>query len=286
VLTLCWDRYGKELDIYSQPRAVLVNSEGLTERWATGAQFDTEILHNLMTNGQRSNRGRRSQRQVTNSPTERSRSSIPAKDQRELDFGKVHIDARKRSLRFPVSINQRNGLVEYAVVTEQGKTHESVFRTDAEPIHIHLGLLLLGATPAYVRELPIDPSQKLPGESVHIEITWTEGGVECSKPLGDFVVTTNNAATLTPGPWVYNGSVLTDYGLAAQGGGSIVSLWLDPGALINNPRPGRGDDELHHANPRAFPTEPTELEMIIRVAKDKKLPANREASEDPKLVSK
>ena len=185
------------------------------------------------------------------------------------DLGKVGIDARDRSLRFPVSINQRSGLVEYAVVTHQGKTHESVFRTDTEPTHIHLGLLLLGATPGYARELPVDPSQKLPGEPVYIDIAWTEGGVERSKPLGDFVVTRDTAATLASGPWVYNGSVLTEHGIAAQAGGSIVSLWLDPEALINNPRPGRWNDELHHANPQAFPADMTQLQMVIRLAKDR-----------------
>ena len=119
---------------------------------------------------------------------------------------------------------------------------------------------------------------------MHIEVIWTEDGVENSKPLGDCVVTTHNAARLSRGPWVYNGSVLTDYGLAAQTTGSIVSVWLDPSALINNPRPGRENDELHHANTKAFPTDPAGLQMVIRVAKDKERPARREATANPKLV--
>ena len=223
---------------------------------------------------------------AVDTPVERSRATIPLINQRAPDLGKVRIDPSDRSLRFPVSINQRTGPVEYAVVTNEGKTHESVFRTDAEPTHIHLGLLLLGATPAYARELPTDPSQKLPGEPVLIEIAWTEGGVELIKPLGAFIVTTNNAATLSPGPWVYNGSVLTGSRLAAQMGGSIVSLWLDPRALINNPRPGRENDELHHANPQAFPADPTQLQMVVRLAKERQLPANRDESKNPKRVSK
>ena len=210
---------------------------------------------------------------AVDTPAERSRPSISMTDRKAPDLGKVHIDARDRSLRFPISINQRSGPVEYALVTDQGKTHESVFRTDTEPTHIHLGLLLLGATPSYARELPTDPSRKLPGEPVHIEIAWTEGVVERIKPLGAFIVTTNNAATLAPGPWVYNGSVLTGNGIAAQMAGSIVSLWLDPGALINNPRPGRENDELHHANPPAFPADPTRLQMVVRLAKDRQLTA-------------
>ena len=40
------DPLARELDVYSLPRAVLVNREGLISRWATGGQFDTETLEN------------------------------------------------------------------------------------------------------------------------------------------------------------------------------------------------------------------------------------------------
>jgi len=214
----------------------------------------------------------------------RSSLAVSVNEPSAPDLGQVRLDPKGRSLRFPVSINQRSGLVEYALVTDEGKTHESVFRTDAEPTHIHLGLLLLGGTPSYARRLPASLSQQLPGEPVLIEIAWTEGGVEIVKPLGEFIVTTNNAATLVPEPWVYNGSVMNGNRLAAQTGGSIVSLRLDSGALINNPRPGRGNDELHRANSQAFPGDPTSFQMIVRVVRDQKRPANREESADPNLV--
>jgi len=184
-------------------------------------------------------------------------------------LGKVRVDLQDRSLRFPVTLNQRSGPVECVLVTEQGKTPRSVFQTDVQPLHIHLGLLLLDATPSYARQLPMDPAQPLPGEHVHVGITWAENGVECGSPLEYFVVTTSNAARLSRGPWVYNGSVMTDTGLAAENTGSIVSLWRDTGALINNPRPGHDDDEVHRANPKAFPAGVTEFQMVIRLVKDK-----------------
>ena len=204
----------------------------------------------------------------TDTAGERSPVTTLQLDQNKPTLGKVRVDPRDRSLRFPVTINQRTGPVEYALVTEQGKTHESVFRTDAQPLHIHLGLLLLGVTPSYARELPIDPAATLPGEPVAIYVIWVENGAEHSRPLEYFVVTTRNVARLSRGPWVYNGSVMTDTGLAAQTTGSIVSVSLDSGALINNPRPGREDEELHQANAKAFPADVTEFQMEIRLVKD------------------
>lgn len=184
-------------------------------------------------------------------------------------LGKVRIDPQDRSLRFPVTLKQRNGPVDYVLVSQQGKTPKSVFQTDVQPRHIHLGLLLLDATPSYARQLPTDPAQPLPGEPVHVGITWTENGIEGGSPLEYFVVTTSNAARLSRGPWVYNGSVMTDTGLAAERTGSIVSLRRDPGALINNPRPGHNDDEIHQANPKAFPADITEFQMVIRLVREK-----------------
>ena len=40
------DPLARELDVYSLPRAVLVDRDGLINRWATGGQFDTETLEN------------------------------------------------------------------------------------------------------------------------------------------------------------------------------------------------------------------------------------------------
>ena len=47
-------------------------------------------------------------------------------------FGKVIIDKKNRILEINATSNQRNGLIEYALVHESGKTHESLFRTDRQ----------------------------------------------------------------------------------------------------------------------------------------------------------
>ena len=143
-----------------------------------------------------------------------------------------------------------------------------MFRTDVQARHIHLGVLLLDATPSYARQLPTNPTEALPGERVHVGIIWTENGVACGSPLEYFVVTTSNAARLSRGPWVYNGSVMTEAGLAAERTGSIVSLWRDTGALINNPRPRPATEERYHVNPEAFPTGITEFQMEICLVRD------------------
>jgi hypothetical protein len=155
--------------------------------------------------------------------------------------------------------------VEYVIVTERGKTHESVLRTEVEPQHIHLALLLLDARPPSSPIFPLDPTLPLPGVPVEIEVGWRQDDREIRRPLEDLVVTRNRGNVLARGPWAYNGSYLSRSNFVAQQEGSIVALQVDPSALINNPRPGRENDELHHVNADALPLDSTPLTVWIRL---------------------
>lgn len=198
--------------------------------------------------------------QDTSSATSTQRSS-------SAELGKVVINAADRTLRFPVSINQREGLVEYMLVTHEGKTHESVFKTDAQALHIHLGLLLLGGKPDYITQLSSDPDAIPPGDPIDIELTWNQNGESHSRRLGTFAITRNNSESLAPGPWHYNGSIVTSEGILAESVGSIISLRLDPEAILNNPRPGRLNDDLHYVNTTALPEVFEDMLMVFKVGK-------------------
>lgn len=174
-------------------------------------------------------------------------------DNGSVMLGKVRINPAERSLQFPASVNQREGLVEYALVTTTGKTHESVFKTDTDPLHIHLGLLMLKGKPAYLKELSVDPNVIPPGDEVEIFVLWQKDGQERRQRLGAFIKTANNGSPLSPAAWRYNGSIMIPSGIVAQSSGSIVALRLDAEAILNNPRPGRLNDDLHFVNTDALP---------------------------------
>ncbi len=208
--------------------------------------------------------------------------SPPAPQPRRIDdnvyaLGAVRLDKERRTVSFPASLNQRTGVVEYAVVTTRGKTHESVFRTEAQPQHIHLAMLLLGASPANTNGFPADLSLPLPGERVALEVAWQDGGREVRRALEEFVVTTNNHRTLAEGPWVYNGSYMAETTFVAQRDGSIVSVHIDPDALVNNPRPGRENDDLHFVNTQVLPPDGVPVQITLRLpprATNAPVPAN------------
>ncbi|MBK8001384.1 MAG: hypothetical protein IPK15_22435 [Verrucomicrobia bacterium] len=184
-----------------------------------------------------------------------------------FELGKVTLNKRKRAVSFPVQINMRSNIVEYAVVTRTGKTHESLFRTDVDPMHIHLAMLLLGAKPANVSSLGGDPKATIPGQPIHIEAHWTREGHEIRVPLENLLAyTTNHQKTLPRGTWTYNGSYLNEGRFMAKADGSIISLQEDSIALVNNPNPSRFFDDLHMVNTPALPPDglPIEMEFLLK----------------------
>jgi len=182
-------------------------------------------------------------------------------------LGLVRFSQRERIVTFPAFVNMKEQSLEYLVVTSTGKTHESLLRTDARPQDIHLALLLLGAKGAGTNALPQDPTQSLPGDKVTIEISWKEDGVEQRRPAEEFVRPAKSSAPMSPGPWIYNGSRLREDGFAAELDGSIVSLITDADALVNNPRPGREDDDFWKPRAERLPPLNSPVNVSIRLSR-------------------
>lgn len=165
-------------------------------------------------------------------------------------IGIVHCDRMARTLTIPAEVNARDGLIEYALVTRKGKIHESLFSTEADPLHVQMAALLLDMSPQPGQPQAFD---------VMIEVEWATNGPPRKLPLEDLIAlakeTPQNASgdTLAPGPWKYTGSLIDANGFVAAREGSLIALIEDPAALIGNPRPGRVDDDLHVPNAAAMP---------------------------------
>ncbi len=184
-----------------------------------------------------------------------------------FELGQVRLDKAKRTISFPASVNLREGQIEYVVVTATGKTHESLLRTAAEPFHLQLAFLLLGAKGAGTNALPEDPARPLPGDEVEIELSWTVDGRPGRFRAEQFVHDGKANGPAARGVWIYNGSRLREDGFAAQLDGSIVSLITDGDALINNPRPGRENDDNWLVRTNNLPPLNAPVEVTIKLTR-------------------
>jgi hypothetical protein len=165
-------------------------------------------------------------------------------------IGIVQCDRKARAFIIPAQVNAREGLIEYALVTRQGKIHESLLSTEADPLHVQMAALLLGMSP--------QPGKPQPCE-VTIEVLWATNGPMRNVPLEDLITLAKDihqhasGGTMARGPWKFTGSQIDSHGFVATREGSIIALIEDPAALISNPRPGHEDDSLHVPNAAALP---------------------------------
>ena len=189
-------------------------------------------------------------------------------------IGRVEFDKVERTVSIPARVRVRNQVVEYALVTEQGKAYESLFTTDARPMDIHLAFLLLGTGVAELTNDSAKPISVPQTNAVKIEVTWESNGQPARFALADLICLTSGhpdptAPSMRLEKWFYNGSLFDRAGFAAQREGSIVSLIRDPVALINNPGADRSNDDIHFPNTRLLPPEGTEVRVLVRVPKTK-----------------
>jgi len=180
-------------------------------------------------------------------------------------IGLVTLDASNHTARFPASVCLREETVEYAIVHKTGKTHESIFRTEARPQDIHLALLLLGAKPVMTNSFGADGQAPPMGSAVTVSASWDHLGVHPQYPIEDLVIDRETTNSLTHGGWIYNGSNFSEGAFTAGRDGSILSLHIDPDALMNNPRPGRTNDDLHIPCAAKLPPIGTPVEITIRL---------------------
>lgn len=192
-------------------------------------------------------------------------------------LGLVDIDPGRRTITIPARIHQTNGVLEYVLVADYGKTHESLLVTDAAAQDVQAALLLLRAHPSGTNAVfcPILPP--LGASAVHLALRWPATNPVMRLPLADAIrlaspggapgeTTSSLSITgrLHPGPWLFNGSTFSPEGFVAHFEGSLISLIRDPGAILNNPGPDRDDDDIHVPAPGLPPYgTPVLMELAV-----------------------
>lgn len=189
--------------------------------------------------------------------------------------GRVTLDQRRRSVTLPAVLNKAKGLMEYFLVTTYGKTHESILKTPAEPYHIHLAMLLLGAHGPGDADFPGSPANGVPGPVIHpsketipgdkvaIEVKWKTPDGETRHDAEDLILKNDTQTLMAHGLWVYNGSIIVNNKFLAQMDGSIISLVTDPVALVNYTGPGHDNDLIWEPNVTNLPPRDAPVEVTI-----------------------
>ncbi len=154
-----------------------------------------------------------------------------------LKLGEVRVDATARTIAFAARVNQRNGQVEYLLVHETGKVHESIFKTTVGADAIHAAALLFSESAAG----PKGGSPKL--KVKQIDVSWIEDAKEKKFNAAELILDKKKKRALGTTKWAYRGSRLIDGIFLAQRDGSLIGIMQDRDALIDQDTPDASDDE-------------------------------------------
>lgn len=184
-------------------------------------------------------------------------------------LGELRFDAKTREIEIPVTVNMREGgPMEYLLVHEHGKVHESVFVTTASPLHVQIAMKLLryqeGLGDLFNRLLTPEALAREGGDVVdrgdEVVFRFIEraAGADVEEErdgvrLEEMILDAETERAMAEEPWVFTGSTNEGGTFMAEAEGSIIAVYLDPLAIFNTPREGADIDRRWWGRPDAIP---------------------------------
>ncbi len=191
-------------------------------------------------------------------------------------LGDIVFNGKTREIRFPATMNLEKGLLEYMIVTGDGKIHESLFSTEISPSQLQVVMKLCrykdGVGDTFDALFPDNEKKGKAGEaergsSLRIAVEWIERseGIEIPRryQLAELMRDLKTEGPVPKGQWIYTGSMVYEGTFIAEAEGTLVAVYIDNGALVNSFRRGADDDERWIANADVTPEIGTPVTVII-----------------------
>jgi hypothetical protein len=177
--------------------------------------------------------------------------------------GAATVDTLARTVTCRGEINMDSGPIEYLAVAPRGKLHESLLRVDVRPLHLQVALLLLGLEPKNVLER--QGERKTPqGAPMELRVRWRDPDGKTVEVRAEELISEMPKGRVMPThDWVFTGSRILKAGFEADLAKSVVAVWHDPAAMVDNPLSG-GADNAYVVNEKRVPKRGTSIELIFR----------------------
>lgn len=193
-----------------------------------------------------------------------------------MKLGEIIFDPKSRQVRIPCSLNMIEGLLEFAVVHENGKIHESLLITKCNPKDINIVMKLLryvASEELYAIEkergvnsdkFPEVPEDTKKAARVDLLVEWKKDDKMVSLPLADLLVHAETTKPMSQGPWVYGGSLIYDGNFLAEQTGDIASIFVSRGSLFLYPGKDNMNDDVWFPHTKRLPAEGSNVDLIIQ----------------------
>lgn len=211
----------------------------------------------------------------TGKPPEKS--AIKKTSDVTYEIGGILFDSKTKEIRVPCTVNMTQGAIEYALVTETGKTHESLLKTKTKPFDLQVALLLchyephageiiktLLNPPPELKAIADKPMAKPGANRLKLTLEWKDkDGKAQSAPLGDWIHNDATNKSLDIPYWIFNGSDMGDNIFSAELDGSFISVHFDLGGIIGCAANLIGNDQNWELNTKVIPPVDTPVTIVI-----------------------
>jgi hypothetical protein len=210
--------------------------------------------------------------------SEEKKTESPKLEQLSEDLyrlGEVILDKKKREASIPAIVNMREGLIEFLVVHEHGKLHESLFSTKAIPLDLSLALTILNFKQSkelyYIPREPGIPSDKLyqvPEETrlasrLQIFIEQEIDGVKKRTPANEWIFNKETSQHMKPTHWVFGGSDFFKGKYIPDSTGDIAAVFVTDNASINYSGDENTNDMIWEPFTDRIPEKETKVTLIF-----------------------
>lgn len=197
-------------------------------------------------------------------------------DEDRFLVGGITLRKSTREISFDATVNQAGGLIEFLLVTDKGKIHESLFSCAIRPTDLNIAFKLLGyPTSPELFELtgpdhrptgkfPEVPEEVKSGARLAISASWQHGGGTTVRPVNELVKNTSTGSPMPSGPWLYTGSLIHQGVFRAEATGDLIAVFSNPTAMVNYPGDARTNDEVWSVNPGTVPAKGTPVRITIQ----------------------
>ncbi len=204
------------------------------------------------------------------------KASVKSLGDHRYQIGDITFNGKTREIRFPATMNLEKGLLEYVLVTDEGKIHESLLSTKIRPAQLQIALKLChyrdGVGDTFDALFPEDEKKGKAGiadrgSSIRIAAEWTEKSDGLEKPrrfqIGELIRDLKTDSPMNEGQWIYTGSIIYEGTFIAEAEGTLIAVYIDNGSLINSFRSGSDDDERWMTNTKIAPKMGTPITLVL-----------------------
>lgn len=235
------------------------------------------LCHSALHSHSQSNKNESSE---TTSPNKTAaKPNIKKLGDNRYQLGGITFNGKTREIRFPATMNLEKGLLEYVLVTDKGKIHESLLSTTISPAQLQIVLKLChyadGAGDTFDALYPADEKKGAAGipdrgSAIRIAIEWVEkkDGIEVPRrfQVHELIKDLKKDQAMTQDQWIYTGSIIYEGTFIAESEGTLIAVYIDNGSLINSFRHGSDDDERWVTHAEIAPKMGTPITLILTPA--------------------